>query len=105
MKDVCGRYNKLIPQRCREASPILDESRCSGRTTAIALRALAHAVSNPGTAISIRDHYPTSRADRYAAERVLGIANRLGLRYIKVDMNRLTVTSDIYTDDINEVCP
>lgn len=67
--------------------------RCTGRSTAQALRLLAEAIQQPGVTIKITDHFPTVSADRELMHTMQGMVDRLGLEHMvfKAD-NTVTFT-------------
>lgn len=86
--------NKLLPHD--------DPHRCTGRTTALALRALATAISNQGHPVVAVDHYPGP--PRSAAEVMYQALRRcekqLELKHIEVRIDTArgccVVTSNIW---------
>jgi len=59
-----------------------DTERCTGRTTAQALKALAHAIESPGVEIPLRDHHDSTGAHANLRDAVRRIADALGLEHI-----------------------
>lgn len=64
-----------------------DPSRVMGRTTAIALRALADAIQNAGVAVRLIDHAEGSAAKWDLANTVKDLADRMELKFISVRGN------------------
>lgn len=60
-------------------------ARQTGRSTAIALRLIAHAIENPGKTITIADHHPTKEASAYLAARMRDMILRLQLQHLHVE--------------------
>lgn len=63
---------------------MLSDNRGTGRTTAIALRAIADAIDNPYKPVKLKDHHPTKSADAMLAQATELIVWRLGLRHMQV---------------------
>lgn len=57
-------------------------SRGTGRTTALALEAIAQAIRNPGKVVEVCDH--SGHLPKYAATVVIGIVRSLGLRHMHI---------------------
>ncbi|MCY1275098.1 hypothetical protein D9M69_527380 [compost metagenome] len=73
------RANSIVPggyQAVRENQ--------TGRTTAIALRAIAEAISNPGREVAIIDHSDCPDSDRHLARNIERMIQRLELRALAV---------------------
>lgn len=53
------KYNKLLSRtyRASQHPTAIDEQRCSGRTTALAMQAIAEALQNPCEWIDLVDHH------------------------------------------------
>ena len=76
-------------------------NRAVGRTTAIALRALAEAIENPGKAIKVDDHSiedsrysgPTHHQNVSVLRMVADMGAKLGLEKMEYNSSYLTVTS------------
>lgn len=68
------------PEMLREVRLPLTTERRTGRTTAIALRLIAEALSNPRHPIPIVDHEPGDRMDQHLQRLIMDIIGRLGLR-------------------------
>lgn len=66
--------------------------RAVGRTTALALRALADAIDNPGKEIRPTDHYRSFSADRNLLRVCAGMVEKLGLQ--KFTINQQTLRCD-----------
>ena len=56
--------------------------RGTGRTTAMALEAIAQAIRHPEQAVDVRDH--SGHLPKYAATVVIGMVRRLGLRHMHI---------------------
>lgn len=86
-------FNKLLsrPYRanCVAQGQVIDEDRCSGRTTASVLSTMANAINNPGQWITVVDHYSggIANGDRVANE-VMSIAARLELKFFEKRIGR-----------------
>lgn len=61
------------------------EGRALGQSTALALKYIAEAMQNPHQKVKVRDHLqPTNyAADRRLLEKVMGIADTLGLDWLR----------------------
>lgn len=89
-------YNRLITNRhraahARDIGAAFDESRCSGRSTSIALDAVSKAIRNPQQWIEVVDHYERARPIHHVelAKQAMGIAGALNLMYFERDRNRI----------------
>lgn len=67
--------------------------RCTGRTTALALKLLAEAISKPHERLIIRDHEPTAVAAKHLRTRMQDIAERLGLEHMQFTDTSVTFTT------------
>lgn len=101
------RYNKLISRKARIAmGPDVDESRCSGRTTVLRLRALADALASPGKWIVVTDHDNTTlMRDVRLTDDVMNLAAVLGLRFIerRDTLEGSVIRSNHFTDNPWEI--
>lgn len=95
--------NHTQPARVRNRLlPPTDLKRCTGRTTAIALKALATAIENQGRQVIARDHYegPANAAAEVMYHALRQAEKRLELKHIEVTINTrdgtCTVTSRIW---------
>ena len=66
--------------------------RCTGRTTVLALRIIADAISNPHVEQTVRDHHPTTFSHQSLVKKVHDMTQALGLQHFKCNPSRLTVT-------------
>ena len=89
-------YNRLISNRHRVAygrdmGMAFEEVRCSGRSTAIALEAVAKAIRNPQEWILVLDHYhgATDIVHVNLAKRAMDIADKLYLVHFERDRNMI----------------
>jgi len=71
--------NLLLPEEYQESG------RCTGQTTAQALRLISEAILNPGVFFPIHDHTGILRAHEHLAYRIKDIIERLDLKYIDVE--------------------
>ena len=79
-------YNKLISRRARMGVDDWDESRASGRTTAILLQTLANCVREPGVWFLMVDHPGASQTiDRQhtLTGEAMDMAKKLGLQFFE----------------------
>lgn len=83
-------YNRLVTRerRVRHFKDTLkawDESRCSGRTTAIILKGIAEAINNPQQWVDLVDHCPDAPAEHLCAlaQVALKYANKLNLQFFE----------------------
>lgn len=101
------RYNKLISRKARLAmGSDVDESRCSGRTTVLRLRALADALASPGKWIEVRDHHSnTLGSAKRLTDEVMNLAAVLGLRFIerRDTLEGSVIRSNHFTDNPWEI--
>jgi hypothetical protein len=89
-------YNRLITNRHRVAygrdqGVAFDEVRCSGRSTTIALEAVAKAIRNPQEWIPVVDHYSQATQIQHVdlAKKAMEIADKLFLMYFERDRNMI----------------
>lgn len=54
--------------------------RATGRSTVLALRAIADAIEKAGEKVDVRDHHGTATADEHLMHMVQGMVEKLGLR-------------------------
>lgn len=87
-------YNKLIPNRyraqyARNQGQSFSEERCSGRSTAIALEAIAKAIRNPQQWVSVIDHYFNASQITHVnlAREAMDMADQLNLQFFERDRN------------------
>lgn len=61
------------------------EGRVLGQTTALAFKYIAEAMQNPQREVKVRDHVqpPNHKADRYLLEKIMSIADTLGLDWLR----------------------
>lgn len=87
-------YNRNLGRSYRLCMPpdAIDELRCSGRTTAIALSAIAECLRNGGEWVEIKDHHQTALADRQAIDHTMNCVKLLGLSFFERDRNRIRCT-------------
>lgn len=83
-------YNKMLSRNYRASqaahSIVVDESRCSGRTTAIILAALAAAINRPGTWVHLIDHSGythTHHTRNNLLEQASRMSSTLGLKHFE----------------------
>lgn len=67
-------------------------NRRTGRSTAIALRILADAISCPRRPIQVVDHDPRRCAQEHTFYMVHDMATALGLQHLKFNTHKFTVT-------------
>ena len=89
-------YNRLIKnvhrvRHIRETSAPWDESRCSGRSTAIAVEAVAKAIRNPQQWVVVVDHFYNASQITHVnlAKHAMDIAGNLNLQYFERDRNMI----------------
>ena len=87
-------YNRLITNARRrdyglDFNTAYPEQRCSGRSTAIAIEAVAKAIRNPQQWVAVVDHlYNASQSAHVAlAKQAMHIAGELNLVYFERDRN------------------
>jgi hypothetical protein len=85
--------NRLIPEEQRQEALMIDpkdwnEQRRSGRSTGLAMKAIADAMLEPGVGFPLRDHAyalgDKTRGSRNLAEITQDIIDRTGLRFMSV---------------------
>lgn len=95
--------NRVLLQRMIEQGHPLANlgGRCTGRSTALALRLLADAIDNPGQKITARDHDtggkypgPTHQQNTHLLRMAADMANTLGLEKMTFSASYLTVVSN-----------
>ena len=87
-------YNRLFTKTHREqyvrslGMPV-DEQRCSGRSTAIALEAVAQAIRNPQQWVAVVDHFYNASQSAHVvlAKQAMEIAGLMNLQYFERDRN------------------
>ena len=65
--------------------------RRSGRTTAIALKTIGEAISNPNTPIRIVDHHDSSFSNKHLCNLIQEIITSLNLKNLHVNQQKLVV--------------
>lgn len=60
----------------------MKEVRRTGKSTVLALRAIASAVESPGTRVLIKDHHPHPQADQHLAHLISDIVRELKLSIV-----------------------
>lgn len=70
------------------------EGRALGQTTALAFKYIAEAMQNPQREVKVRDHVqpPIHAADRYLLEKIMSIADTLGLDWLRFDRAYNTIS-------------
>ncbi|MGD1831012.1 MAG: hypothetical protein ACPKM1_15735 [Spirochaetaceae bacterium] len=105
------RYNRLIGLERAKAlrkygCSVVDlQTRRRGRSTALAFRALADAISRPGEWVTIQDHHPSILASRILFDRVQEIARKLELRLIEFKRAGLQIRFNLWgeSEESNEL--
>ncbi len=64
------------------------KKRQTGRTTAIALRTIGEAMSDPNTPIKFVDHMDNKVANRGLCECIKNLIEKLGLKHLHIDCNK-----------------
>jgi hypothetical protein len=80
-----------------------DESRCTGRSTAIALRAIADAIKVPGMWIPVRDHIDTFANHRSLTVHALRLAARMDLKFFEGHPHDAGIRCNMLTDNPWEI--
>lgn len=83
---------EFLHQQTLETGCYADTTRCTGRTTAIALRAIAEAIDNPHKSIHYRDHHLTNAADMHLGMRIEDICKALRLEHMQIRPKQGTLT-------------
>ena len=73
------------------------KKRQTGRTTAIALRTIGEAMSDPYTPIKFVDHVDNKMSNRNLCECIKNLIEKLGLKHLHIDCNKQVL---YYTLDI-----
>ena len=70
------------------------EGRALGQSTALAFKYIAEAMQNPQREVKVRDHVqpPIHAADRYLLEKIMRIADTLGLDWLRFDRTYNTIS-------------
>jgi hypothetical protein len=68
--------------------------RRTGRTTCIALRAIAEAMENPGVGVMLVDHHHGNDADFHLSRMVLAMVQSMGMKHLHVDQVRYKQASE-----------
>lgn len=74
----------LLNQMVLSSGCYADVSRCTGRSTALALRLIAEAIENPGKAVPLRDHHNTTPAHDHFCRLVHAMTGMLRLQHMHV---------------------
>lgn len=77
--EMVERANRIVPGGYQAVC-----TNQTGRTTAIALRTIAEAISHPGREVVIMDHSDFPEADRHLARNIERMIQRLELRALSV---------------------
>ena len=77
-------------------TPHVDQKRCSGRTTAMALKFISQAIQNPNTPVKISDHYATIDMANYMLSTIMYLVSKLELKHFKYNKKDLTITCNIF---------
>lgn len=87
MRTIKKQYNTLMgkagTQQLMDAG-MLDDTRCLGTTTALALRTISTAIQNPGLTIEFQDHHPTRSATKRLRWQIKAIIDTLELRCLRL---------------------
>lgn len=82
---------EMLFDRTRYTGCYAEPERMTGRTTALALSLLSHAIVNPHTRVHIHDHHQTREAAVHLATRIHNMILRLGLEHMHVNIRDLTL--------------
>lgn len=74
------------------------QDRCTGKSTALALKYIADAIENPNKRIVVKDHYGTQEADRYLLRKAQEVVEMLDLKEIKFNTVNNTILFNLYSD-------
>jgi hypothetical protein len=84
---------ELIARHIQYTGEYWPNERCTGRTTAQALRLLAEAISNPHTRITIVDHHPTVMAATNLRRLMQDMVHILQLEHMQFTATSVTFTT------------
>jgi hypothetical protein len=91
MKGYIKQRRKMLDHYANNLVPV-DWRRGTGRSTVLALRYVARALSEPGKVITIFDHYPTRAADRMLMDMCKDVCARMELEGFVFNAARVTIT-------------
>jgi hypothetical protein len=92
------RRNNIIADHLN-IQELLLPGRCVGKSTALALRTIAHALQNPGMDFQIVDHVPQTRAEEHTmrlVEKYLQKLNFVGFTIKKTPNGKFFLRFDLY---------
>jgi hypothetical protein len=108
------RYNRLIGLKQELEfleSGIDSQGRMQGKTTALCLKYLSEAISNPGFPVKIEDHRADLiGANRSILRRIKEIIKALDLKFIEINPRNNTIVFNLWAEDeitrpVQGVCP
>lgn len=108
------RYNKLLSRKSRldinrtnGVAPVIDERRCSGRTTSIKLLIISNCIAKPGEWFLIDDHdSDTAYRRQTLTDEIMSTIKQLGLKHFERRHNMggtIEIRSNHFTDNPWEI--
>lgn len=91
-KEVVVKINKLTGK----PNIGMYENRATGKTTALAFKYISEALANPGKRIKIKDHYPTTQADRHLLSAIRSLIEINGLKHITVRNAECSICFELF---------
>ena len=82
---------EFLVDQMRSSGCYPDIERCTGRTTAIALRTIASALERPHEVVHFRDHHDTVAASRDLAHMIVGMVAAIGLKHLHVNTHECKI--------------
>jgi hypothetical protein len=73
-------HSKALMSDSATLQMMISDNRCTGKSTAIALKTIAEAIEKPFTPIVIKDHFPSRQADEHLAHMIRQIVGVLDLK-------------------------
>lgn len=90
------RINRVLLQTFLNNYP--NQDRATGRSLGIALSCIGSALNNPGQTTYVRDHHRSIEADKVLLQTVAQCIEKLGLKYISVDVGRNAIRYDLFVE-------
>ena len=77
----------------------VDRNRCTGRTTAIALKTIAEAIRRYGHEIPVIDHIDKPRCHEYLFNTIRSLISQLNLKGFTLNHRTMTIRCDIFVEE------
>lgn len=107
------RYNRLIG--LKQELELLEQGlnsqgRMQGKTTALCLKYLSEAISNPGVSVKVQDHHKGRGARYFILQHMEKIIKALDLKFIEIHRRDSTIVFNLWAEDettrpVQGVCP